>query len=191
VSFPFGLRPRPLDFVSPLVSLRDSSVLDRFCSGGGEGEGSVGVAGRFAPRALPRATGFSGCGAGAGLGAAAVRADLRTFSIVVVSLVGWMVGFQVGAQERKHCLAQNTVPCAHDRGKFNEPRALPHDWHHQGVFVLDDRSRFCVDKRHLFRRNRPSPAQLWETCVIGVTSAVFRCQRGRKLAFAMDVLMDA
>jgi hypothetical protein len=96
VSFPLGLRPRPLDFVSPLVSLRDSSVLERFCSGGGEGEGSVGVAGRFAPRALPRATGFSGCGAGAGLGAAAVRADLRTFSIVVASLVGGWWDFRWG-----------------------------------------------------------------------------------------------
>ena len=129
MSFPLGLRPIPLGFASPLVSLRDSSVLERFCSGGGEGEGSVGVAGRFAPRALPRAAGFSGCEAGAGLGAAAVRADLRTLSIVVASLVRWTMGFQMRARERKHCLAQNTVPCAHDRGKFNEPRALPHDHH--------------------------------------------------------------
>ena len=92
MSFPLGLRPRPLGFASPLVSLRDSSVLERFCSGGGEGEGSVGVTGRFAPRALPRATGFSGCEAGACL-EAAVRADLRTFSIVVASLVEWTMGF--------------------------------------------------------------------------------------------------
>ena len=104
MSFPLGLRSTPLGFASPLDSLRDSSVLDRFCSGGGDGEGSVGVAGRFAPRALPRATGFSGCMAGGGLEAAAVRADLRTFSIVVTSLVGWAMGFQMKAQERELAL---------------------------------------------------------------------------------------
>jgi len=82
VNFSLGLRPAPLGFASPLGSLRDSSVLERFCSGGGEGEGSVGVAGRFAPRPLPRAAGFSGSGAGAGLEVAAVRVDRRTFSIV-------------------------------------------------------------------------------------------------------------
>ena len=105
--FPAGLGPRPLGFASPLVSLGDSSVLERFCSGGGEGEGSVGVAGRFAPRPLPRAAGFSGCGAGAGLEVAAVRVDLRTLSIVVVSLGGWamLMGFQMKVRERKHCPA--------------------------------------------------------------------------------------
>ena len=61
----------------------------------------MGVAGRFAPRALPRAAGFSGCEAGVSLGAAAVRADLRTFSIVVASLGGWTIGFQIVAQKRK------------------------------------------------------------------------------------------
>lgn len=55
-SFPLGLRLVPLGFASPSVSLMDSSVFERFCSGGGEGEGSVGVASRFAPRGLPDAT---------------------------------------------------------------------------------------------------------------------------------------
>ena len=58
----------------------------------------MGVAGRFAPRPLPRGAGFSDSGAGAGLGAAAVRADLRTLSIVGAGLGEWTMGSQMKAR---------------------------------------------------------------------------------------------
>ena len=86
--------------------------------------------------------------------------------------------FQMKVRERKHCLARNTVPYAHDRGKFNGLRALPHD-HHQ-VSLLWTIALGFVSK---FNYGRLASSASQALCS--------GADEVKKFAFATDILTNA